>query len=145
VSDLPPMEISVIPETQEEVDLAVLKVINADKFLVSTDNLSDLDDAEEARFNLGIGDPADYATSAQGQLAELHRLGFKTFDPWINENYDLESNPECRFDMIKEEITRLSAMSMDELHIVLDNIDQIAEYNKKNYSLLLDQYLLEKA
>jgi len=81
----------------------------------------------------------------QGQLAELHRLGFKTFDPWINENYDLESNPECRFDMIKEEIARLSALPVNELHIVLDNMDQIAEYNKKNYSLLLDRYLLGKA
>jgi hypothetical protein len=75
MSDLPPMEISVIPESVEEVSLAVLKVVNTDKFLISTNNLSELESAGESRDNLGLGtaalaDANDFATAAQGQLAE---------------------------------------------------------------------------
>lgn len=43
---------------------------NLELFLTAGNNLSELEDPEEARANLGIGDPGDYATHTQGQLAE---------------------------------------------------------------------------
>lgn len=77
----------------------------------------------------------------QGQLAELQRMGFKTFSPWINESYDQEPNPEKRFDMIRSEISRLSTMHPTALKSTLADIAKIAQYNKENYSTLLDRYL----
>jgi hypothetical protein len=77
----------------------------------------------------------------QGQLAELQRLGFKTFAPWIDESYDQETNPEKRFDMICNEIQRLAKMHPTAQKSTLSEIQKIAEYNKENYSKLLDQYL----
>ena len=77
----------------------------------------------------------------QGQLAELHRMGFQTFSPWIDESYDCEPNPEKRFDMIIAEISRLSKMHPTALKSTLSDIVAIAQYNKENYSTLLDRYL----
>ena len=77
----------------------------------------------------------------QGQLADLRSMGFKTFSPWINESYDQEPYPEKRFDMIKDEITRLAAMHPTALQSTMTALSEIAQYNKQNYSILLDQYL----
>ncbi len=77
----------------------------------------------------------------QRQLKELQRLGFKTFAPYIDESYDNESNPELRFDMLCQEIHRLSSMHPTAQKTVLNEIKKIAEYNRNNYSKLLDQYL----
>lgn len=62
-----------------------------------------------------------------GQLEQLRDLGFKTFSPYINESYDQESNYEKRYDMIVEEINRLSKdANVNELY-------NIAKYNKDNF------------
>jgi hypothetical protein len=79
-----------------------------------------------------------------GQLVELKRLGFKTFDPWINESYDSETNPEKRFDMIKDEIRRIASLSSNDKQKMLDEINAVADYNRNNYAGLIEEYFKQK-
>jgi hypothetical protein len=76
----------------------------------------------------------------QTQLVDLRNLGFKTFSPWINESYDLEINPERRFDMIKDEIRRLASLEHTLKQEMLSKINAIADYNKNNYKNLINDY-----
>jgi hypothetical protein len=75
-----------------------------------------------------------------GQLLELRRLGFKTFDPWINESYDNEPNADKRFDMIKDEIRRIALLDNESRQKMLLEINAIADYNRANYSGLVNKY-----
>ena len=49
-------------------------------------------------------------------LRYLRELGFQTFSPFINENYDDEPNPTARLELIISEIDRLCSMSENEIH-----------------------------
>jgi hypothetical protein len=51
-----------------------------------------------------------------GALALLQSLGFKTFAPFINEDYDKEKDNALRLRMIYKEIDRISRMSQQEIH-----------------------------
>ena len=76
-------------------------------------------------------------------LEVLKNLGYKTFSPWINENYDLEMDDNKRMMMIVDEIERLSNLNDDELKLFLSNIIDICEYNYKQLvtqsKFMLDQ------
>ena len=67
-------------------------------------------------------------------------MGFKTFEPWINESYDQESNLNKRFDMIQNEMLRLDQLTDAQLNQVLKEINLIAEYNKAVYNQIADTY-----
>ena len=61
---------------------------------------------------------------------ELFRsLGYKTFSPIFNEDYDLEENPCKRMRMIVTEIERLCKLSDDEWTSMLIELDKICDYN----------------
>jgi hypothetical protein len=64
-------------------------------------------------------------------LEVLKKLGYKTFSPWINENYDLEMDDNKRMMMIVDEIERLSNLNDDELKLFLSNVIGICEHNYK--------------
>jgi len=67
---------------------------------------------------------------APGYLKYIQSLGFKTFDGFIDESYDLEYNNELRFEKICNEIDRLSKLSLDEIHQWYISIIPILEYNR---------------
>jgi hypothetical protein len=67
-----------------------------------------------------------------GTLAELKRLGFKTFEPFIDESYDREINPVIRMAKIEEEIKKLKNKSIEEIHNWYYSIIDILIYNKKH-------------
>jgi len=64
-------------------------------------------------------------------LEVLKNLGYKTFSPWINEDYDVEMDDNKRMMMIVDEIERLSNLNDDELKLFLSNVIGICEYNYK--------------
>ena len=66
-------------------------------------------------------------------LRLLHQLGFKTFDPVINESYDLEIDPAKRMKMIENEIIRLNAMPMKQLHELYFSLVNICIYNQNHF------------
>jgi hypothetical protein len=71
-----------------------------------------------------------------GALELLKSLGYKTFSPWINEDYDTEANDATRTLMIIEEVKKLCNLSTTELTEFLAFAKPIVEYN---YQLLLEK------
>jgi len=65
-------------------------------------------------------------------LKYIRSLGFKTFDGFIDESYDLEKNDAKRFKMLCDEILRLSKISLEELHNWYISIIPILEYNRNH-------------
>jgi len=69
----------------------------------------------------------DYLT-----LAELRKLGFKTFEPFIDESYDLEKNPKKRILLLEKELLKLKNMTIEEIHNWYYSIVDILLYNQKH-------------
>jgi hypothetical protein len=69
-----------------------------------------------------------------GSLEYLKQLGFQTFSPVINEEYDQEPNINARLEMICNEISRLwqtyDAATLAQL------LQPYTEYNRQNYKLI---------
>lgn len=70
--------------------------------------------------------------SSNGHLAELRRLGFKTFDGFIDESYDMEENSQKRFKMICDEIIRLSEMDIEELNKLYLSYKEVYIHNRQH-------------
>jgi hypothetical protein len=69
----------------------------------------------------------DYLT-----LAELKRLGFKTFEPFIDESYDSEIDPKKRILLLEKELLKLKNIPIEELHNWYYSIIDILLYNQKH-------------
>jgi hypothetical protein len=69
----------------------------------------------------------DYLT-----LAELRKLGFKTFEPFIDESYDLEKDPKKRMLLLEKELIKLKNMPIEELHNWYYSITDILLHNQKH-------------
>jgi len=67
------------------------------------------------------------------QLEFLHKLGYKTFHPIINENYDLNEDSAERFYLVMKEIKRLCSKSKQELVEMFKQVDDILDYNYNLY------------
>lgn len=67
--------------------------------------------------------------NAPGSLKELKKLGYKTFHPYINEEYDNEVNDDNRMIMIANEVERLSNFTREEIFQFIDNVKPICEFN----------------
>ena len=66
-----------------------------------------------------------------GSLEYLRQYGFKTFSPWINEDYDLEFDSVQRLEKIIYSMKEYSHLSNNDQQLVRRELLQIAEYNKK--------------
>lgn len=67
-----------------------------------------------------------------GTLAELKRLGFKTFEPFIDESYDNEMEAEQRIKKIEIEIKKLKDKSIREIHDWYYSIKDILIHNQQH-------------
>lgn len=67
--------------------------------------------------------------SFTGSLSALKSLGYKTFHPYINEEYDLIEDDEKRITIILEEILRLSNFTDNEWLDWQEAVRPIVEYN----------------
>jgi hypothetical protein len=68
-----------------------------------------------------------------GSLALLRKYGFETFNPYIDESYDLIHNPQERLNAIGNEMCRLSKIPKQQLIELLTNCFVIAQRNKKKF------------
>jgi hypothetical protein len=75
-----------------------------------------------------------------GSLKELKRLGFKTFEPFIDESYDMEQNPKKRFKKIEIELAKLKNKSIQEIHDWYYSIKDILVYNRNHLYYYYDGY-----
>jgi hypothetical protein len=58
--------------------------------------------------------------AAPGNLAYLKSYGFRTFDQWIDESYDQETDHYVRIEKITQELARLCAMdrvALEQMHL----------------------------
>lgn len=81
---------------------------------------------------------------AAGNLQFLKEYGFKTFDKWIDESYDNESDPDKRLDMIIGELKKLCNLSMPELKNMQLEMSDILEFNFSHFfgnfkNILIDE------
>lgn len=67
-----------------------------------------------------------------GALAELRKLGFKTFHPYIDESYDEEQDYIKRMQLIYKEIEKLCKMPKEFLHNWYWDMQEILTYNRKH-------------
>lgn len=66
---------------------------------------------------------------APGNLAYLKSYGFKTFDRWVDESYDEETDPQRRIQMIADEIEKLSKQDIKTIHAEMQDV---LEYNHQH-------------
>jgi hypothetical protein len=71
--------------------------------------------------------------SDAGYLKNLKRLDFKTFSPMINEQYDDETDPKIRAELIIKEIERINALPLDQYTDLLKNCQEAVQHNYKRY------------
>jgi hypothetical protein len=80
--------------------------------------------------------------SQPNSLEILHKLGYKTFHPFIDESYDKETNDIVRLKMVLKEIERLCNLSDDELSTFIDMVKPITYHNFLNLTRKKDnQYI----
>ena len=71
--------------------------------------------------------------SGQYSLQELHRRGFKTFSPWIDESYDNIGCPNKRLQAIFKEIDRLADLSIAKVNQLRNEMLPTFEHNWQNF------------
>ena len=71
------------------------------------------------------------AVSTPGCLTYLKDYGFKTFSPFINEDYDQEPDSLKRLHMIIAEMTRIAKLSYADKTVLWEKLYEIASHNKK--------------
>jgi hypothetical protein len=77
---------------------------------------------------------------AKHSLKFLKDIGFKTFAPWIDENYDGLDQPD-RFNAILSEIDRIAAMSISQLKELKSQIKSVVDHNYNHfYNALSNRY-----
>ena len=68
--------------------------------------------------------------SQGGILLHLHSLGFKTFSPHINEEYDNHSKSyNERFALLQEEVARICSLNDEDFLSLMNKLNPIAKYN----------------
>lgn len=77
-------------------------------------------------------------------LKKLRELGFKTFSPLINEEYDECIDFRQRFKLIESEISRLSALSLSEIHDIYYQLREVLIYNQNHAKTFGDYNPFEK-
>jgi len=68
-------------------------------------------------------------------LKAIKYLGYQTFSPWINEEYDEIDNYEDRMVAVREEVLRLKSMSLDEHQKMREEMMPILNHNYEHFNL----------
>ena len=86
------------------------------------------------------------ACATPNTLAYLRDYGFKTFSPFINEDYDQEVDPLKRMHMIIDEMSRITNLDAETKASVYVKLYEIAKYNKQRFfslqfhDMIVDEY-----
>ena len=67
--------------------------------------------------------------AAPGNLAYLRSYGFMTFDRWIDESYDSETDPDQRIIKIVAEIERIGQMPPEAVNTMFNDMQSVLDYN----------------
>jgi hypothetical protein len=73
-------------------------------------------------------------------LIHLKTLGFKTFDKWIDESYDLEYNHIKRLEKIFNLIDYINSKSIDDLRTIYEEMESIIIHNIKTLQIIGENF-----
>jgi hypothetical protein len=76
-------------------------------------------------------------------LQKLKELGFKTFDKWWDEGYDLEERFENRLEKIFKILEKISLKSDEELVTILNEMEDVLEHNYNTFVNSKNDYLIK--
>jgi hypothetical protein len=86
--------------------------------------------SEKSYKGIKTGQPFIIFQKRGGILKHLHKLGFKTFHPHINETYDDETlTYEERFNRLLAETTRICTMPENEIKKIYSKMETIVNHN----------------
>lgn len=71
--------------------------------------------------------------AAPGNLAYLRSYGFRTFEPWIDESYDNETNNNRRLHMIAQQIERIARLSKEERSTMHHEMQEVLQHNYNHF------------
>ena len=81
-----------------------------------------------------------------GSLTFLRKYGFKTFSPYINEDYDQEPDAITRLAKVIDTMCELDNLPVDQYNKIISKITRIAKFNQKHFfskkffNQIVDQY-----
>jgi hypothetical protein len=83
---------------------------------------------------------------AAHNLSYLKSYGFQTFDRWIDESYDLETDNDKRISMIVNELRKLSLLNMNQLRDMHKEMQSVLEFNFNHFyndfkTIIVDELL----
>jgi len=121
------------PLTQTELKMPMLKArINSIFEVVSETRWFGEHFLSEKTFNpIALGKPV-IILAASGMLKSFRKLGFKTFNGYVDESYDNIENDAERTLAIVKELVRLKNMrnnNTTDFNSLVENCDVIAQYN----------------
>jgi len=87
---------------------------------------------EKALRPIACGKPFMLVATA-GSLEYLRSYGFETFGDFIDESYDLETDPVARLAAVIQEMSRIAAMSWADKVILWNQLYKIAERNQQRF------------
>ena len=71
--------------------------------------------------------------ASAGNLNYLKSYGFKTFDRWIDESYDLEQDNDTRIEKIVENIEYICSLSQTQQQNLMQEMQEILDYNYNHF------------
>lgn len=71
--------------------------------------------------------------AAPGNLAYLQSYGFRTFDKWVDESYDIEQDDDLRVEKIVIELKKLCKKTPEELDTMHKEMQEILDYNHNHF------------
>lgn len=88
--------------------------------------------SEKTWKSVAVGHPFMILGST-GTLKELKKMGYKTFDQWIDESYDDAITIVEKVEIICKNIQKLKDMSLDELIKIRNEMKDICIFNQKHF------------
>lgn len=85
-----------------------------------------------------------FLVAAPGNLAYLKSYGFRTFDRWIDESYDLETDHYIRIEKITAELSRLCAMDRKQLEQMHAEMQETLEYNFTHFYTTFKDLIIDE-
>lgn len=70
--------------------------------------------------------------NAQNSLSKLQDFGFKTFNKWWNEDYDIKNTGADRVEAAVKILQDLSQLTLDELKLMRHEMDYVIKHNQQH-------------
>lgn len=71
--------------------------------------------------------------ASAGNLAYLKSYGFKTFDRWIDESYDLEQDNDVRMEKIVKNVEYICNLTYSQQQNIMQEMQEVLDYNYNHF------------